>query len=55
MIKYLRNMQEFFIEKYACDDRFMCMAQTLGMQDAQKAGGFYHYAGKTPGRLCENF
>ncbi|MGX9754986.1 iron-containing alcohol dehydrogenase [Clostridioides difficile] len=30
----------FFIEKHACDERFVCMAQALGMKDANKAEDF---------------
>lgn len=31
---------EFFIEKHACDDRFIRMAQALGIKDAQKPEDF---------------
>lgn len=31
---------EFFIEKHACDDRFIRMAQALGMKDARKPEDF---------------
>lgn len=31
---------EFFIEKHACDERFVRMAQALGMKDANKAEDF---------------
>jgi alcohol dehydrogenase len=31
---------EFFIEKYACDDRFIRMAQALGMKNASKPEDF---------------
>lgn len=40
LIMISRAFYEFFIEKHACDDRFIRMAQALGMQDAQKPEDF---------------
>ena len=31
---------EFFIEKHACDERFIQMAQAMGMKDANKPEDF---------------
>ena len=31
---------EFFIEKQACDERFIAMAKTMGIKDADKAEDF---------------
>jgi alcohol dehydrogenase len=40
LIMISKAFYEFFIEKHACDDRFIRMAQALGMQDAQKPEDF---------------
>lgn len=40
LIMISRAFAEFFIEKHACDDRFVEMARFLGMTDAQKPEDF---------------
>jgi len=40
LIMISKAFYEFFIEKHACDDRFISMAQALGMKDASKPEDF---------------
>ena len=40
LIMISKAFYEFFIEKHACDDRFIRMAQALGMEDASKPEDF---------------
>lgn len=40
LIMISKAFYEFFIEKHACDDRFIRMAQALGMEDARKPQDF---------------
>lgn len=40
LIMISKAFYEFFIEKHACDDRFVRMAQALGMKDASKPDDF---------------
>jgi len=40
LIMISKAFYEFFIEKHACDKRFIRMAQALGMTDASKPGDF---------------
>jgi len=40
LIMIAKAFYEFFIEKHACDDRFVRMAQALGMKDASKPEDF---------------
>lgn len=40
LIMISKAFYEFFIEKHACDERFIKMAQALGMQDASKPRDF---------------
>jgi alcohol dehydrogenase len=40
LIMISKAFYEFFIEKHACDDRFIHMAQALGMKDASKPEDF---------------
>lgn len=40
LIMISKAFYEFFIEKHACDDRFIRMAQALGMKDASKPEDF---------------
>ncbi|MBP2032068.1 alcohol dehydrogenase class IV [Clostridium algifaecis] len=35
-----KEYYQYFIDKHACDDRFIRMAKTLGMQDAKKPQDF---------------
>lgn len=40
LIMISKAFHGFFIEKHACDDRFVCMAQALGMKNASKPEDF---------------
>ena len=40
LIMISKAFYEFFIEKHACDERFIRMAQALGMKDASKPSDF---------------
>jgi alcohol dehydrogenase len=40
LIMISKAFYEFFIEKHACDERFIRMAQVLGMKDAKKPKDF---------------
>ncbi|MBC2579131.1 iron-containing alcohol dehydrogenase [Clostridium sp. DJ247] len=40
LIMISKAFNEFFIEKHACDERYIRMAQALGMKDAQKPEDF---------------
>lgn len=40
LIMISKTFHGFFIEKHACDDRFVCMAQALGMKNASKPEDF---------------
>lgn len=40
LIMISKAFHEFFIEKHACDDRFIRMAQAMGMKDADKPEDF---------------
>ena len=40
LIMISKAFHGFFIEKHACDERFIRMAQALGMRDAKKPEGF---------------
>lgn len=40
LIMISKAFYEFFIEKHACDDRFIRMAQALGMKDAKRPEDF---------------
>lgn len=40
LIMISKAFNEFFIEKHACDERYIRMAQALGMKDAQKLEDF---------------
>lgn len=40
LIMISKAFYEFFIEKHACDDRFIRMAQALGMKDSKKPEDF---------------
>lgn len=40
LVMISKAFNEFFIEKHACDERYIRMAQALGMKDAQKPENF---------------
>lgn len=40
LIMISKAFYEFFIEKHACDDRFIAMAKAMGIKDADKPGDF---------------
>ncbi len=51
LIMISKAFYEFFIEKHACDERFIKMAQAMGMPEADKPEDFITMLVKTTGSL----